>query len=181
MTRLSIISKKRFSIPSKAFLAARARGTTSQSSSSVTAPLRRPLRPELDGRARRKTGVYSRPIRESLAGARPPVNVGPRWLPQQSKSVDRGRTIMALKITEREVDGVTVLEMEGRIVLGEETVGTSRKSEGPARHGQEETRAGSERRHDDRQLGSRRAGQRSFEREIRWSDAASLQPRIADE
>ncbi len=34
---------------------------------------------------------------------------------------------MALKITEREVDGVTVLEMEGRIVLGEETVGLREK------------------------------------------------------
>jgi anti-sigma B factor antagonist len=29
---------------------------------------------------------------------------------------------MALKITTREVDGVTVLELDGRIVLGEETV-----------------------------------------------------------
>ena len=34
---------------------------------------------------------------------------------------------MALKITERDVDGVTVLEMEGRIVLGEETVGLREK------------------------------------------------------
>ena len=34
---------------------------------------------------------------------------------------------MALKITEREVDGVTVLEMDGRIVLGEETVGLREK------------------------------------------------------
>src|SRR5579862_1384415 len=74
-----------------------------------------------------KTGVYSRPIRESLAGARPPVNVDPRRLPLQSKSFDRWRTIMALKITERDVDGVTVLEMEGRIVLGEETVGLREK------------------------------------------------------
>ena len=34
---------------------------------------------------------------------------------------------MALNITEREVDGVTVLQMEGRIVLGEETVGLREK------------------------------------------------------
>ena len=34
---------------------------------------------------------------------------------------------MALKITEREVDGVTVLMLDGRIVLGEETVGLREK------------------------------------------------------
>lgn len=34
---------------------------------------------------------------------------------------------MALKITEREVDGVDVLTLDGRIVLGEETVGLREK------------------------------------------------------
>jgi anti-sigma B factor antagonist len=34
---------------------------------------------------------------------------------------------MALKITERELDGVTVLELDGRVVLGEETVSLREK------------------------------------------------------
>jgi len=33
----------------------------------------------------------------------------------------RGGTIVALRMTERDVNGVTVLEIEGRIVLGEES------------------------------------------------------------
>jgi anti-sigma B factor antagonist len=37
---------------------------------------------------------------------------------------------MALKITEHEVDGVIVLGLEGRIVLGEETVGLREKVKG---------------------------------------------------
>jgi anti-anti-sigma factor len=37
---------------------------------------------------------------------------------------------MALKITEREVDGVTVLDLDGRIVLGEETTGLREKVKG---------------------------------------------------
>ena len=37
---------------------------------------------------------------------------------------------MALKITKREVDGVAVLALEGRIVLGEETVALREKVKG---------------------------------------------------
>jgi anti-sigma B factor antagonist len=37
---------------------------------------------------------------------------------------------MALKITDREVDGVAVLALEGRIVLGEETVALREKVKG---------------------------------------------------
>ena len=37
---------------------------------------------------------------------------------------------MALKITSREVDGVVVLELDGRIVLGEETVALREKVKG---------------------------------------------------
>jgi anti-sigma B factor antagonist len=37
---------------------------------------------------------------------------------------------MALKITDHEVDGVTVLALEGRIVLGEETVALREKVKG---------------------------------------------------
>jgi anti-sigma B factor antagonist len=37
---------------------------------------------------------------------------------------------MALKITNREVDGVTVLALDGRIVLGEETVALREKVKG---------------------------------------------------
>jgi anti-sigma B factor antagonist len=40
----------------------------------------------------------------------------------QSIPDERGRTNIALKITNREVDGVTVLALEGRIVLGQETL-----------------------------------------------------------
>jgi anti-sigma B factor antagonist len=37
---------------------------------------------------------------------------------------------MALKITSREVDGVMVLALEGRIVLGEETIALRDKVKG---------------------------------------------------
>ena len=46
----------------------------------------------------------------------------PLWLLQKSYSDERGRINMALKITNREVDGVDVLALDGRIVLGEETI-----------------------------------------------------------
>jgi anti-sigma B factor antagonist len=42
-------------------------------------------------------------------------------LHQQSFSDERRRINMALKITNRAVDGVAVLALDGRIVLGEET------------------------------------------------------------
>lgn len=45
--------------------------------------------------------------------------------PRQMKSLvhfERGKSNMALKITSRDVNGVAVLALEGRIVLGEETI-----------------------------------------------------------
>src|SRR5277367_704113 len=42
----------------------------------------------------------------------------------------RGRTNMALKITDREVNGVAVLVLEARIVLGGETVTLREKAKG---------------------------------------------------
>src|ERR1700680_2139964 len=45
-------------------------------------------------------------------------------------SAERGRTNRALKITNREVDGVAVLALDGRIVLGEETVALREKVKG---------------------------------------------------
>src|ERR1019366_6713432 len=65
-----------------------------------------------------------------MAKARLMWIVGPPWLPQQSFSDERGRTNMALKITSREVDGVAVLTLDGRIVLGEETVALREKVKG---------------------------------------------------
>jgi anti-sigma B factor antagonist len=46
----------------------------------------------------------------------------PPWLPQKSYSDERGRISMALKIASHEVEGVVVLALDGRIVLGEETI-----------------------------------------------------------
>ena len=40
---------------------------------------------------------------------------------------------MALKITNREVDGVAVLALDGRIVLGEETIALREEVEEPSR------------------------------------------------
>jgi len=66
--------------------------------------------------------VYS-PLESGDSWQKPTdVYLGPPRLPQQSIPYKRGRINMPLKITDREVDGVAVLALDGRIVLGEETL-----------------------------------------------------------
>src|SRR6266566_1938646 len=74
--------------------------------------------------------VYTR-RRSGIHGETPTdVIFCPRWLAQHSFSDERGRTNMALKISNHEVDGVAVLALDGRIVLGEETVALREKVKG---------------------------------------------------
>jgi len=56
--------------------------------------------------------------------------MGQTWSSQQSFFDKRGRTNMALKITSHESDGISVLALDGRIVLGEETVALREKVKG---------------------------------------------------
>jgi anti-anti-sigma factor len=59
------------------------------------------------------TGVYSGPAGVS-DGVESPGRVPPETLPEE-------KTHMALKLTDRDVDGVTVVTLDGRVVLGEES------------------------------------------------------------
>jgi len=59
------------------------------------------------------TGVYSGPAGVSN-GVESPGRVPPETLPEE-------KIHMALKLTDRDVDGVTVVTLDGRVVLGEES------------------------------------------------------------
>jgi len=81
---------------------------------------------------------------------------------------------MALKIADCEVGGVAVLALEGRMMLGEETVKFREKVKEVVAAGKK-NRSELEKCHDDRQLGSRRTAHCSFQRPIERSNAMALQ------
>ena len=70
---------------------------------------------------------------------------------------------MALKMTDRVVDGVAVVAMEGRIVLGEESTALREKVKSLLASGQKKIVSQHGQRHLYRQLGTGRSGRRAHQ------------------